>query len=138
MRSNNSHGFTIIELLLVVAMVSIISAIAVPSLVKARDATDSAVAIAQLKGLQKGQATFYVREFRFARLPELNSFADNIFGKTVGSTIKHREFVFTMLPSPTDESLKMEYTIVANKIVNGRIMSQHTMSADGMIRTALP
>jgi prepilin-type N-terminal cleavage/methylation domain-containing protein len=138
MQQRTSHGFSLIELLLVVSMVCLIAAIAVPSLVKARDAADSAVAVGQLRSMNKSQTMYWIRESRFARLDELNTFADGEFGRTIGSTIRHREFTFTMFPAPTDVSLQTEYTIIASKIVNGQIVSQYTMSGDGVVRTVLP
>jgi len=51
MRANRSHGFTLIELMIVVAIIAIIAAIAIPSLLNARKAGNEASAISSLRTL---------------------------------------------------------------------------------------
>jgi type IV pilus assembly protein PilA len=51
-------GFTLIELLLVIAIIAIVAAIAVPSLMRARLATNESSAIASLRTISSAQAAF--------------------------------------------------------------------------------
>ena len=52
------QGFSLIELLLVVAIILIIAAIAIPSLTRSRSAANESAAVAALRTINVGEATF--------------------------------------------------------------------------------
>ena len=52
------HGFTLIALLLVVAVIAIVASIAIPGLQRARMAGNEASAIASLRTINSGEATY--------------------------------------------------------------------------------
>jgi prepilin-type N-terminal cleavage/methylation domain-containing protein len=130
-------GFTLIELILVVVVAGLIAAVAVPSLMKARDAADSSVAVGQLRSMHTNQSMYRIQNSRYANLAELNAFARNAHGRTVGTTLRHRDFIFLMFPTPTATTLRNDYQIIGYRIRSGRVISQHNMAEDGVIRTIL-
>ena len=54
----NQKGFTLIELMIVIAIIAIIAAIAIPNLIEARKGSNEAAAIGALRTLTTAQALF--------------------------------------------------------------------------------
>lgn len=137
MQGKKNNGFTLVELLLVVAIIGMLATIAVPSLTGSRDAAESAAAVAHLRTIHTNQAMYRVTRGRYGRLEELNKFVDGTLGSSIGTILKRGEFVYTIFPNPTDGSLSTGYDLHALRIRAGRITSHYRMSEHGMIETVL-
>jgi type IV pilus assembly protein PilA len=69
----SQKGFSLIELLIVVAIIGIIAAIAVPYLEKARQATKSASAVNSMRTINSAQASYRSATGRYGSLIELGN-----------------------------------------------------------------
>jgi prepilin-type N-terminal cleavage/methylation domain-containing protein len=56
--TRSPHGFTLIELMIVIAIIAIIAAIAIPNLIEARKGSNESAAIGALRTLTTAQALF--------------------------------------------------------------------------------
>jgi prepilin-type N-terminal cleavage/methylation domain-containing protein len=113
-------GFSLIELLIVVAIIGIVSAIAIPSLVGARAAAEEAAAIACLRTIHSSQATMKVTLGRYGRMSELNQTLT--LGTMAGPTVKRQDYTFQTIPTaPTDAQLTSSYKVAATGLGPDRI-----------------
>src|SRR5512146_2108559 len=68
----NQKGFSLIELLIVVAIILIIAAIAVPNLLRARMSANEAAAVSTVRNINNSQAT-YISQFSLGYAPSLKA-----------------------------------------------------------------
>jgi type IV pilus assembly protein PilA len=69
----SQRGFSLIELLIVVAIIGIIAAVAVPYLESARQATKSSSAISSIRTINSAQASYRAANDRYGTLSELGN-----------------------------------------------------------------
>ena len=69
----SQRGFSLIELLIVVAIIGIIAAIAIPYLNQAKQATQSASAISSLRTINSAQASYRQATGQYGTLTELGN-----------------------------------------------------------------
>lgn len=67
----NSNGFSLLELLIVVAIILIIATIAIPSLLRSRQAANEAAAVATLKTINTAQITYSSTAGSYGTLDDL-------------------------------------------------------------------
>lgn len=118
MRNKSERGFSLIELLIVVVVIGIIAAFAVPYLQKAVRAAENANTFATMRSISAQQVDFYGRNSRFARIVEVNNLVSGSLGTNSGNDVNRGKFVLSMVPaSPTDVELKSGFTITATRNV---------------------
>jgi prepilin-type N-terminal cleavage/methylation domain-containing protein len=112
------RGFSLIELLIVIAIILIIAAIAVPKLDKARMHTQEMAAIAQIRTIHTAQTQYYSQFGRYAKaLDELGPPASGQSGPAAADLIpgdlskgEKSGYRFTVQTSPTG------YNVNANPV----------------------
>jgi type IV pilus assembly protein PilA len=72
MQKTRNDGFTLLELLLVVAIILIIATIAVPALLRSRQSANESAAVANLRNINTAEATYILSSSgNYASLPDL-------------------------------------------------------------------
>ena len=119
MNNSNQQGFSLVELILVVAIIGIIAAIAVPSLSKATAAAENGSALSALKTMALAQTTVMSQKNRYGRLDEINGVQDGKLGVVVSNVLTRGKFKYEMIPAnPTDAELKQSFMIKATRVID--------------------
>lgn len=138
-RNNYESGFSLIELLLVVVIIGIVAAIAVPAYQKGVRAAENSTTFATLRTMYSTQATFFSQNSRFGRLTELNPIVGNGLGTVVGDRLVRRSHVFEMSPLvPTDDNLKTQFTITATRAFSDSLIDKYELTEEGRIKPVYP
>jgi type IV pilus assembly protein PilE len=140
MKRTSAHGFSIIELLIVVAIVGIVASLAVPHLQKGIRAAENGNMIATLRTIAQTEVSFYSQNSRFGRLSEINTALSSSLGTMSGNELDRGKFALTMTPAaPTDVELKQAYTITATRNVSTEgVVYVYELTQTGEIRQILP
>jgi prepilin-type N-terminal cleavage/methylation domain-containing protein len=139
MNINRQTGFSLIELLLVVVIIGIVAAMAVPAYQKGMWAAENGSAFGTMRTMASTQVSFYSQNSRFGRLNEINALVGKSVGTEVGDSLVRGRYVFTMSPAvPTDTELKTAYTIVAKRDVTGDVLYQYELDQTGRIWQVWP
>ncbi|HMS43886.1 MAG TPA: prepilin-type N-terminal cleavage/methylation domain-containing protein [Pyrinomonadaceae bacterium] len=100
----HQKGFSLIELIIVVLIISIIAAIAVPNLLSARRNANEASAISALRTIHQAEATFQISSIvgNFGSMTELNSkgLIHNELSNATNAADAKSGFIYTLNATP--------------------------------------
>lgn len=119
MTNKNERGFSLVELLIVVVIIGIIAALAIPAFQRARTAAENRAAHATMRAMSSNQSMFFSQNQRFATIPELHAISGEGVGTLNGNEIYRNGFRFIMPGTPTDDDLRKGFQINADRTIDG-------------------
>ena len=123
----NQKGFSLIELLVVVIIIGIIAAIAIPSLLASRRAANEAAAVSALRTIGSAQATYQATKGsgnNYTTLTNLGT--EKLIDSTLAGGTKGA-YTFADTGTPT-----LEYCIKASAVDDA--LREYAMATDGVIK----
>ena len=139
MSTSKELGFSLVEILLVVVIIGIVAAMAIPAYQKGMWAAENGSAFSTLRTISSTQVNFYSQNNRFARLNEINAQLNNSVGTLVVDKLIRGNYVFEMTPPvPADAELTTEYFITATRDVPGDTLYQFELNQSGRIVQVYP
>src|SRR5262245_1711517 len=102
-KAKSIKGFSLIKLLIVVAIILIITAIAIPNLLRARRSANEGSATASMRTIGSGELLYNSTNGTFGTLAQLS--ADSIIDNVLGSGTKSR-YAFNATPDSTSPALQ--------------------------------
>ncbi len=137
--AKDEKGFSLIELLVVVVIIGIVAALAVPALRKGLRSAENGTTFATLRSISSTQVQCFSQKNRFCTLPEIQDMMRNSIGTTTGDTVVRGRYVFEMTPlAPTPADLREGYTVSAVRNVTDDVVYRYELTQSGRIQKILP
>ncbi|HUR97918.1 MAG TPA: prepilin-type N-terminal cleavage/methylation domain-containing protein [Pyrinomonadaceae bacterium] len=139
MNMRGESGFSLIELLLVVVIIGVIAAMAIPAYQKGMWAAENGAAFSTLRTISSTQLSFYTQNSRYGRLDEINRILGGGVGTVVGDRLVRGKYVFEMTPiRPSDGDLAGEFLITATRDISGDAVYKYELNQTGKIIQVYP
>src|SRR5438045_6537379 len=109
-KMKDNRGFSLLELLIVVAIILIIATIAIPSLLRSRQAAQESAAVAQIRTINTAEVTYLSSNAgAYGSVPELitaglldNRFANSVSGYTFTVQASGSNYTAQAIPTSTN------------------------------------
>jgi prepilin-type N-terminal cleavage/methylation domain-containing protein len=133
---SGQKGFSLIELLIVVVVIGVVAALAVPAFQKGIRAAENGSAFAVMRSISSSQVMFFSQNNRFAKLGELQQMMGNGIGVTTGDTVVRGPYVFEL--TTPEAQLGTTYVITATRTTVNETVYKYELNQSGKIRRILP
>ncbi|HEX8650021.1 MAG TPA: type II secretion system protein [Pyrinomonadaceae bacterium] len=130
-RSISQRGFSLIELLIVVAVIGIIASIAIVYVVQAKQAANSASAINSLRTIHQSESSYRVSKGSYGNMTQLGD-SGFINDPALLSTGQKSLYQFTVTPDTVDAT--MDYTAEGVPLNLPAVNNFFFVNATGVIR----
>ncbi len=133
-------GFSLIELLLVVAIIGILAAVSTPLLLDARVSSQRATALSNLRVMYTAEHNYFMQNSRYANLSELNTFQSGGLGTMPSATaLFSNAHTYQMVPpTPSTTSLQTGFTIESNGFTSSGVPTKYMVATNGTLEQVLP
>ena len=132
--SNSQRGFSLVELLIVCAIISIIASIAIVYVLQAKQAANSASAISSLRTIHQSESSYRASTGSYGDMTQLSN-SGLINDPALRSTGQKSMYQFTVTPDTTDATL--DYAADATPLNVPTVSQFYFINASGVIRRNL-
>ena len=128
-----ARGFSLVELLIVVAIIGIIAAVAIPNFINSRQAACRSSAISSLRLIHSSQTSYRTTRGQYADLASLGSqYFINDHALRAGAKSK---YLFVVTPDAADPSTGYTGAATPADPTSATFWSHYFVNADGVIHT---
>jgi prepilin-type N-terminal cleavage/methylation domain-containing protein len=133
--SDNAAGFSLVELLIVVMIIALIAAIAIPSFVTSQQVARETACIGYMKHWPQAQVLYYLQYHKFANTDQI-LVLDQFIGVGLGAGDSHQGYNFEIhaLAGESESNMQAGWEGSGFPIVGGSEKRHFFMDQTGLIR----
>lgn len=133
--SDNAAGFSLVELLIVVMIIALITAIAIPSFVTSQQVARETACIGYMKHWPQAQVLYYLQYHKFANTDQILVLEQYIgVGLGAGDTHQGYNFEIHALAGESESNMQAGWEGTGSPIVGGGEKRHFFMDNSGLIR----